>query len=312
MKISHVAGLITAGREGADAPLKMLGDASAITRVVLTLKEAGVFPIVVVTGAQTDEVRYELAHHGVVFLEHETPLVEDQFSSIRRGCEFLEGKADRVVVAPVNMPLFTSATVAALMATPGEVVSPSYQGTSGHPVVLDAALFPEIASYSGKEGLRAVLHAHEAGRVRLPVEDAGVLAAATSDAELTQLIQAHSQALVHPHLTVELCAERSFLDARTKLLLFLLDDVANMRRAAAMMALSYSKAWNLVNTLEAGLNVRVVERKQGGRQGGNTHLTPLGRELLLSYQQYEEALYAYAQELYHSTYLASLAATPRS
>lgn len=42
------------------------------------------------------------------------------------------------------------------------------------------------------------------------------------------------------------------------------------------MAISNGKAWTILNDLEKNLGYAVVERKQGGKQGGKTYLTEEG------------------------------------
>ena len=67
-----------------------------------------------------------------------------------------------------------------------------------------------------------------------------------------------------------------FYNERLKLLLFLIADLNNVRMASDLMALSYGKAWSLLNSLEKNLGYAVVDRRQGGHQGGNTCLTERG------------------------------------
>ena len=61
------------------------------------------------------------------------------------------------------------------------------------------------------------------------------------------------------------------------------------------MALSYSKAWNMLNQLEQELDYAVVERKHGGINGGKTYLTKEGIEFLEKYQQFEQNVHQYAK-----------------
>jgi molybdate transport repressor ModE-like protein len=295
MLISKTAGLITAARAGRDRPLAQLGDISAVRRMVLTMRQAGMFPIVVVTAPQDKDVRYELSSSGVVFLEAASD-EGDQLAAVKQGLAFLAGKTGRVCYAPVNTPLFRAQTCLELMRTSGDVVSPVYEGSSGHPVLLSQDAIAAVSDYDGADGLRGALHGYDGSRVWVEVDDPGVLIGIAGAGELDEYVVRHSETLVYPHVSIVLGAEKPFFDARTKLLLFLLDETGNMRRAAGMMALSYGKAWILVNELEAAVGYPVVERKQGGSSGGSTHLAEAGRALLVEYQAFEEAVFAFAQK----------------
>ncbi|GHT83506.1 molybdenum transporter [Spirochaetia bacterium] len=54
----------------------------------------------------------------------------------------------------------------------------------------------------------------------------------------------------------------------------------NVRDACEKMGMSYSKAWKLLDRLERWLGFTVVARQQGGRGGGEAHLTGEGAAFL--------------------------------
>ena len=49
-----------------------------------------------------------------------------------------------------------------------------------------------------------------------------------------------------------------------------------------------SKAWKILNRAEADLGVKLVERKSGGKQGGGSHLTPEGEDILNRYENFQK------------------------
>ncbi|MDO9524094.1 MAG: hypothetical protein Q7J57_00925 [Gemmobacter sp.] len=51
--------------------------------------------------------------------------------------------------------------------------------------------------------------------------------------------------------------------------------------------MSYKRAWMLVETLNAGFDVPMVESTRGGPQGGGARLTELGAEVLALYRKME-------------------------
>ena len=48
------------------------------------------------------------------------------------------------------------------------------------------------------------------------------------------------------------------------------------------------KAWKILNRAEADLGVKLVERKSGGKQGGGSHLTPEGEDILNRYENFQK------------------------
>lgn len=46
----------------------------------------------------------------------------------------------------------------------------------------------------------------------------------------------------------------------------------SLHQAAFQMGMSYSKAWHLIRTLEERLGFALLERKTGGRSGGDQRL----------------------------------------
>ncbi len=85
MRISQVGGLIAAGSKPIALPMLQVGSIPIIERIVLTFQQAGIFPIVIVTGADEEDVKYRMAGHGVIFLPSEQPDGIELFSSVNRS-----------------------------------------------------------------------------------------------------------------------------------------------------------------------------------------------------------------------------------
>jgi molybdate transport system regulatory protein len=54
------------------------------------------------------------------------------------------------------------------------------------------------------------------------------------------------------------------------------------------MAMSYSKGWKIIGSIEEQLGFEVVQRQQGGKNGGNASLTPKGQRILEKYIDFEK------------------------
>lgn len=57
--------------------------------------------------------------------------------------------------------------------------------------------------------------------------------------------------------------------------------------AGRAMGMSYKRAWQLVETMNAGFVAPVVESTRGGAQGGGAHLTETGQAVLTAYRALE-------------------------
>lgn len=71
----------------------------------------------------------------------------------------------------------------------------------------------------------------------------------------------------------------------------LLEGVArhgSIRKAAAAMAMSYRKAWLLIQNMRETFGGEVVITSIGGNAGGGARLTPLGKTLLAAYRRIEK------------------------
>lgn len=118
MKFSQTGGIIAAASKKDAVPLLQIGSISIIKRIVLNLQHAGVFPIVVVTGTEEQEVTHQLSPLGVIFIRHEACEAPELLSSVKLGLSYLRDKCDRVVFTPVNTPMFSPDTLKTLLAAP--------------------------------------------------------------------------------------------------------------------------------------------------------------------------------------------------
>ncbi|WP_369283641.1 NTP transferase domain-containing protein [Oscillibacter sp. GMB15532] len=305
MRISKFGGLIAAASKKAALPMLKVGTIPVIKRIVISFQQAGIFPIVVITGVDEDEVKYQLSNYGVIFISSEQPEQPQLLDSVKIGLRYLSGKCDRIAFAPVNVPMFTPDTLIRLKNTAGEIVTPSYHGCGGHPVMLSDSIIPEILAYGGEDGLRGALRTLDAKRIWLSVEDEGVLTSVHNREQLQARLAEHNNAILHPVIRMSIEREFAFFNARLKLLLFLIEDTHNMRQACGAMSLSYGKAWDMINRLEIELGYAVVERRQGGRHGGNTVLTERGIAFLLAYQRFEEEIFHYTQSRFQEAFLTT-------
>lgn len=290
MKISSCGGVIAAANEKFAFPLSRVGNTTAVKRLVSCFQDAGIFPIVVISGAEEAEVRYQLSSSGVVFLRPGQSEPE-LFDSVKTGFSFLQDICGKIVFTPVNFPMFSPLTLRLLMETQGEIVSPSYGGKSGHPMLVSTKCVPEILAYQGGHGLRGAVDTLKSRRVWVDVDDPGILYTVRDGDTAGQ----RGGEVLRLAAEMSLKKDAAIFDARTKLLLLLIFKTRSVSAACEQMALSRSKAWEMLNALEDALETRLIERRHGGARGGRTTLSPQGLIFLREYQRLEESLHRHTQ-----------------
>ena len=302
MRYGSVGAVIAADSKANAVPLLRVGSITIVQRIILTLQQAGVFPIVVVTEKDEVEVTHQVAQLGVVFIRNEQPSGQ-MFEAVKLGLEFLQGKCDKVVFTPVNAPMFSAYTLQRLLASEGQIVKPTYNGRGGHPIVLKSEVLDKILSYEGSEGLRGALRACNVNMVA--VSDPGILMNVHNDAELQEHLAEHNATLLSPTVKLSINKETVFFNSRLKLLLFLIEDLHSARQACFHAGLAYQNAWNMINKLEEETGYAVVTRQRGGKNGGETCLTEKGKQLMYAFQQYEEEVNAFAQQRFDGLFRKS-------
>ncbi len=285
-------------RMGDFKPMLSIGSISVAQRVVATLKQAGAARVVVVTGYNAEELERHLASSGVVFLRNENYRTTHMFDSALIGLRYLRDKCRQVLFTPVDIPLFTAATVDALLTSGAELACPVCGGTRGHPILMSANVIDRVLEDSGEGGLSGALSRCGVPMTLVEVDDPGILHDADTPEDYRELLRMHNSQLTRPVVQVSICREKRFLDPRVAMLLTLTDETQSVRAACQRMQLSYSSGWNAINLLEAELGYPVVARTQGGQRGGRSSLTARGRALLRAYEAYTLRLRAMADELF--------------
>lgn len=285
-------------RMGDFKPMLSIGSISVAQRVVATLKQAGAARVVVVTGYNAEELERHLASSGVVFLRNENYRTTHMFDSALIGLRYLRDKCRQVLFTPVDIPLFTAATVDALLTSGAELACPVCGGTRGHPILMSANVIDRVLEDSGESGLDGALSRCGVPMTLVEVDDPGILHDADTPEDYRELLRMHNSQLTRPVVQVSICREKRFLDPRVAMLLTLTDETQSVRAACQRMQLSYSSGWNAINLLEAELGYPVVARTQGGQRGGRSSLTEKGQALLRAYEAYTLRLRAMADELF--------------
>jgi len=285
-------------RMGDFKPMLQIGSITIIKRIILTFQQAGVDTVIVVTGNQAERLERHLAKMNVICLRNEDYAHSQMLDSVKIGLACAAEICDRVLFTPVDVPLFTAETVAALMAEPEPVVVPVCAGIDGHPIVLDGDTMAFIGGYGGEGGLRGAIQASGAAVRRLEVADRGILFDADTPEDYGQLLTWHNAQLIHPRVKVTLAREEEFFGPGTEQLLRYIQLTHSVRTSCSRMGVSYSKGWKIIAVLEKAMGYPIVARRQGGVGGGWAELTPEGEELLLLYQRLSQESASQVRQLF--------------
>lgn len=289
-------------KKGKLSPLKRLGTSSIIKRIVLIFQQANVSPILLVTGYNELELKHHLSDYSVIFVTDEDYQNSDKFSSAKLGINFLKNTCDKIFYTSIKTPMFTPQTLRIMKATEGDVVIPSYNGESGHPILIDLKHRKGLLAYSGKKGMRGAIKKLGVEKTYVNIEDEGVLLNVQEEEEIYDLVEEHNEQLLHPFIRLSIEKNYNFFNSRSKLLLMLIEKVNSVQEACQQMALSKSKAWEMINDMEKELGFKVVDRKQGGSINRKTKLTKKGKKFLEFFCQYEESVIMFARKEFYEGY----------
>lgn len=157
-----VAGLVLAAgagtRFGGRKQLAELDGRPLLEHALAAMAAAPVAEVVVVLGADADAVAAGVDLQGARAVVA-TGWAEGQAASLRAGVEALAG-TEAIVVVLGDQPRIAARAIAAVVAAREpelDAVRASYGGVPGHPVLLEAALYPALLALRGDVGAREVL-----------------------------------------------------------------------------------------------------------------------------------------------------------
>ena len=276
--------------------LEKIGTISALQRIVLTFKRAGVENIYIVSN-QEESTKRELSKLGVTFIPAESEDSE-MFYYVKTGLAYLQEKEEYLFIMPSNVPLFTTDTINKLSESRNRITIPVNRGVSGHPILISGDIIPSILNYQGPNGLSGAVNSLDCEITRMEVDDKGVAIYELDDEEFMAALDNHSLNEFYPEVRVRIGKEKPFLGPGTKQLLLLVEETGSLRLACDYMGISYSKGRGMVDIMEKQLGYNVLERRQGGEAGGSSSLTSKGAAILKRYEEYEKKVREYAEKMF--------------
>jgi|GEM_PF-227748 len=144
-------------RMGNFKPLLKLGELTLAERAVLALRQGGCREIVIVTGYNAEQLKEHLQIYNPTYIHNENYATTKMFDSAKLGLAYLKNRCDKLLFLPIDTPLFSENIVKQLLAYPAQAAVPSYQGTTGHPLLLNASLIDKLLQHNGAGGMQGAL-----------------------------------------------------------------------------------------------------------------------------------------------------------
>lgn len=176
-----VAGLILAAgfsrRFGSDKRQARLSNIQTLLAASLSLPCAQLPEVWVVLRPEDDAQALDIPA-GVHTVRTEA-VGQGMGDSLARGIRAIsqQTSADAVAVFLGDMPWITTRSLHSLrvLATAENIVLPTYQGQSGHPVIFGRRFWPQLQQLTGEAGAKALVKEHDQAVHRFETNDAGVL-----------------------------------------------------------------------------------------------------------------------------------------
>lgn len=300
MKTGAIIIAATRSKNAVFSPLMELDGITVIRRIIITLKRAGIAPIIVITGEQGDSVEKEISKLQVIALRSPNYREAYMFDHVCMGLHYMEELCDRVFILPAKFPSLLSDTIEKMAQESSLCVRPSFQRKSGHPILLDRKLFPDIWSYSGEDGLRSALMQPKimSHTTFVPVTDSGIILTAEDVQKSLYSSDEEDSFPIYPSSELVLNREYAFFNQETARFLTLIQHTGSMQSACRQMQMSYSKGFKIIKNLEAHLLFPILSTRSGGASGGSSCLTSEAETFLRKYTEAQERLADYTAKLY--------------
>jgi molybdenum cofactor cytidylyltransferase len=191
--ITPVAGIVLAGgqskRLGQPKQLLSWRGEPFVRQVAKTALQAGLSPVVVVTGAVKEGI--EQALEGLpVILAHNPDWEQGQSTSIRAGLRSLPRESGGAIFLLSDQPhtpgMLISTLVETHRRTQAKIIAPEVDGRRANPVLFDRSTFAELLALSGDVGGRAVFSKFRATWV--PWHDPSILVDVDSPEDYQKLL----------------------------------------------------------------------------------------------------------------------------
>jgi CTP:molybdopterin cytidylyltransferase MocA len=184
-------------RFGSPKVLQRFGGTPFLTRILTSLRGAGVDEVILVIGHQAQQLaplisRVPEAEHARVVVNPR--FEEGQLSSVQAGIRAVKDSVQGVLLCLIDQPHLEASTYREVAQearrSPGRIVIPACRARRGHPVFLPRRLFADVLHPDAPCTLRDVISRHGDTILVREVEDPGVCEDIDTREDLARLEQA--------------------------------------------------------------------------------------------------------------------------
>lgn len=271
---------------------------SPIHLLIRTLIQAGTDCIVLVSHPENlDALKRHTAHMSVLCIASES--TASNLELLRTGLVYLQKKCERILISPADYPFFSAETATTILAEQDPWILPVHEGKEGYPLGLSSSMVPFILEQDTiqDEDLNYpdILKGCAIPCRLLELKDEGITLRFQQELEAPQIA-------VFPELRLRLVRKKPFFGQGSAALLSLIEETQSVRLACQQMGMSYSKGWKILRDMEGEWGAPLIFRRQGGRNGGSSSLTPEGRALLDTYRTFEKVSQGLVQEAFRNCF----------
>lgn len=268
---------------------------------MLLFKVAGIQRIVVVS--DEDEAPQKLVS-SMNLVSLTASAGGEMLDSVKQGLLYLQDKCTEALIAYVDAPMFSIATVQTLLKSNESVCIPSCQGRCGHPILLRSDCFENVISYHGPGGLKGAIDTSGIRKQIVDVDDEGILSDVQSGSSYETLLPGCDLSKIRASFQVRISKEKGFYGPGVHYLLQLIEELGSLSKACQQMGMSYTKGRKMIAKMEEQLGAPVLETQQGGKTGGFSHLTKEAKQMMHSYCAFHEEAEAALQEIFRKHFTA--------
>lgn len=148
----------------------MIGNKTVIERCIESMYDV-CSRIIVVGGYNYDLISEILKPYRKVKVNLNSNYMEGMFSSVKTGLK--QVTSERFLLIPGDYAVINKSTYAQIIQSESEIVSPTYRGENGHPILINSTYIDDILYNKSYESLRDFIELHKVTSVA--VEDQGIL-----------------------------------------------------------------------------------------------------------------------------------------
>ena len=186
--------LLAAGesrRFGSPKALAQIKGQTLIAALTQRLIAAGAGKIVVVLGADSEQIQPRIPQNPCLAVVLNKDHLEGQTSSFKAGLEAVPQETRGVMLLPIDVPFVKKETLEALIATFMEkqplILMPTFEGNFGHPPIFSSKLIPEFKELKNSDPLNTVQRHHADRILEIPVTDEGIRASFNTPEEFAKI-----------------------------------------------------------------------------------------------------------------------------